>query len=304
MKHNILWIVLLLATSGQLLAQNNIQYTQFFFNKMAYNPAYAGSRETLTFGAQYRSQWAGVEGAPRTGTIYAHLPFLTNRNGAGLSINNDRIGKISTTTTQLSYAYHIEAGTDAKLGIGVSAQFEHRQIDWTRVQVLDVNDEDVPTAPQSYTRPNFGAGLFYSTSRLYLGLSVPQILKNALFFDNNEAFSPLRSYYLMGGTMLSLSDAVVFQPNVMLSYNPNAPFEADLNASFLFVDRLLVGATYRLGDSIDGVVQYRFSPQFKLGIAYDFTTSELNNYTSGSWEVWLEYSLTKQEEGLQHLRFF
>ena len=108
----------------------------------------------------------------------------------------------------------------------------------------------------------------------------------------------------MGGVMLPVSENIWFKPTAMLSYNPNAPFEADLNASFLLMNKLWIGATYRLNDSVDGVVQYIFSPRFKAGVAYDFTTSELNNYTSGSWEILLEYSLITEDEGRQHLRFF
>lgn len=297
-------LVFITLLGGQLFAQNNIQYTQFFFNKMAYNPAYAGSRDALTLGAQYRNQWSGITGAPRTGTVYAHFPFLSNRNGAGIGITNDQIGKVSITKTDLSYAYRIPMGNSGNLGIGISAQFEYGQIDWTKAEVLDVDDEHVPAGAESYMKPNFGAGLFYSDKKFFVGLSVPQLLRNTLFINGEEKVSQLSSYYLMGGVMLPISASVWFKPTAMLSYNPHAPFEADINASFLFMEKLWLGATYRLGDSVDGIIQYIFSPRLKAGIAYDFTTSELNNYTSGSWEILVEYSFILENEGMQHLRFF
>lgn len=302
---NILIFLFIVLFGSSLFAQNDIQYSQFFFNKLAFNPAYAGSREALTLGAIYRHQWSGINGAPRTASVYAHLPFLNNRNGAGLSIMNDQIGRVNVTNTDLSYAYHIPMGKNGKLGLGVNARFEYGQIDWSNTEVIDAGDDIVPSSGESYTKPNFGVGLFYSNKNFFLGLSVPQLLRNSLYFEyNEESYNHLRSYYLMGGVMLKMSDVVWFKPTAMISYSPNAPFELDVNASFLFLEKIWIGASYRKDDALSGVLQYVFSPQFKAGIAYDFTTSELQNYTSGSWEFLMEYTFKYENEGKQHLRFF
>lgn len=298
-------ISVLCATS--IFAQYDVQYTQFFFNKLAFNPAYAGSREALTLGATYRHQWEGIVGAPRTMSAYAHLPFLNKRQGAGLSVTSDKIGIVDILYADVSYAYRIPVGDKGKIGLGLSGRIEYGQIDWTQSELNEAGDTRIPDVAESFTAPNFGAGIYYSNPNFYVGFSAPQLLKNTLFkgdFYKNESSSDVRTYYLMGGLTAKLNNNIIFRPAAMLSLNPNAPFELDVNASFLLMKALWVGASYRWGDSIDGVIQYQFSPQFKAGFALDFTTSELQSYTSGTLELLIEYTFWYDNEQLQHLRFF
>lgn len=298
---------LIIFSVTSIFAQNDVQYTQFFFNKLAFNPAYAGSREALTLGASYRHQWEGIAGAPRTMTAYAHFPFINKRQGAGLSITADKVGKVNTINVDLSYAYRIPVGDKGNIGLGLTGRVEHGRIDWTKAEINDAGDTRIPDAGESFTIPNFGAGIYYSNPNLYVGFSAPQLLKNTLYkndFYQGRNISDLRSYYLMGGVTTKLSSQVIFRPSVMLSYNPNAPFEIDMNASFIFMKALWLGASYRLGDSVDGIVQYQFSPQFKAGVAVDLTLSELQSYTTGTFEFLMEYTFWFNNEQLQHLRFF
>ena len=289
------------------MAQYDVQYSQFFFNKLAFNPAYAGSRDALTLGAVYRHQWSGIDGAPRTASAYVHMPFMKNRQGAGLSLTSDKIGIINLMYADISYAYRIPLGAKSTLGLGLSGRFEYGQINWEEAQINDFGDTSVPAAGENFTTPNFGAGIFYSNPNFYIGFSVPQLLKNGLFnseFYNGRSGSDVRTYYLMSGFTAKLNSNVWFRPNAMLSYNPNAPLELDLNASFLLMQSLWIGASWRLDDSIDGIIQYQFSPQFKAGVAMDFTTSELQKYTNGTLEFLVEYTFWYGNDKLQHLRFF
>lgn len=290
-----------------IFAQYDVQYTQFFFNKLAFNPAYAGSREALTLGATYRHQWEGLTGAPRTMSAYAHMPFLNKRQGVGLSVTSDKIGKVDVMYADLSYAYHIPVGDKGKIGLGLAGRIEYGKIDWTKAEINDVADPTIPLSAESFTSPNFGAGIYYSNPTFYLGFSAPQLMKNTLFqsdFYNGKQVPDVRSYYLMGGVTANLNSNIMFRPSAMISFNPNAPFELDVNASFLFMKALWLGASYRLGDSVDGIVQYQFSPQFKAGVAVDLTMSELKSYTTGTVELLMEYTFWFDNEQLQHLRFF
>jgi len=290
-----------------LFAQQDVQYSQFIFNKMAYNPAYAGSKEAMTLGAIYRHQWQGIEGAPRTLSAFAHAPFLNNRCGAGLAITSDRIGMVDNSYIDLNYAYRIALQKETVLSVGLLTRFEYSRVDWTKAETVDFGDQLIPTETNQ-SGVNFGLGMYLSSKNYYVGLSVPSLLKTTLynsseFFGINE-ISKYRSYYLMGGIIARVADNVMFKPAMMISYSPNAPFELDMNASFLFMQAFWIGATYRLGDSVDAVLQYQLSKQFKLGLATDFTLSELRDYTSGSFEVMIEYLFFYDKEGINNIRFF
>ena len=164
-----------------------------------------------------------------------------------------------------------------------------------------MDDEDISMTDNTRLRPNFGAGLFYSHPQYYIGLSAPNVMRTSVYSDNPSTapnINSMRSYYLMGGFMTRINHAVQFKPAMLLTLNPNAPFEMDLNASFLFMDRIWLGASYRLGDSIDAMFQYQFNSQLRAGVAVDLTTSELSQYSPGSFEVMLEYSLNIESKGL------
>lgn len=300
-------IIINLLFGFSLMAQYDLQYTQFYFNKLAFNPAYAGSREALTFGATYRHQWAKIDGAPRTMSGYIHAPFWQKRSGVGLAVTSDRIGYFNVTNVTLSYAYRVQVGDNGRLGLGLSGRLENGRVDWTKVTTTEIGDNSLPGADEAVTSPNFGAGLFYSNPNFYIGFSVPQLLRNTYLqsdYYNANGYGQFRTYYLMAGVVAKLSNNVYFQPSAMASFNSNAPFDLDLNATFLFNEVLWLGATYRLGDSIDGVVMYQISDMLKAGVAYDFTISELRQHTTGTFEILMEMTLRKDKENYEHIRFF
>lgn len=285
-------------------AQQDVQYSQFFSNKLAYNPAYAGANEHLTVSAIYRNQWQGVEGAPTTMSVFAHTPFMNDRAGMGLSLTSDRIGKVRSTLANISYAYRIPMGENGNLSFGLSTRLENNVIDWTQSIHLDVDDVTIPMGMESSNRINFGTGIYYTNDKFFAGLSAPTLLKSGLYKDETTTdLYDRQSYYVTTGGMLPISDKVTFAPSIMLSINPNAPFEADINASLIFLKSFLVGASYRVGDSVDGIIQYQITNQIKLGIAADYTLTELKDYTTGSWEVLLEYQFKYDNEGVNHIRF-
>lgn len=289
-----------------LFAQQEVQYSQFIFNKLAFNPGYAGSKEALTMGAIYRHQWQGVAGAPRTFSAYTHAPFADGRSGAALSVTSDRIGIVNNSYIDLAYSYRIPVGERSKLSIGVQPRFEYSQVEWEKTVLVTTDDDRIDNAQDARTGINFGTGIYFSNPDFYVGLSAPQLLRNNLYLDDSNMMSAsvLQAYYLMAGVITDVSENVKFKPAVMFSYSPNAPFEMDLNASFLFMDAFWLGATYRLGDSMDAVMQFYLSPQVKLGIATDFTLSELKDYTDGSFEVSLEYVFVKEVDGVKNIRWF
>ncbi len=285
------------------IAQHAPQFSTFMFNKLAYNPAYAGSREVLTIGADYRNQWTGIEGAPKTVSIYAHTPFFKQRAGAGLSIVSDKIGMMNFNYINLSYNYKIPLSNGSSLAIGLMGRLEHGAIDWSKTDAVDGNDRLVQSTKTSKVQPNFGLGMYYSHENYYVGLSVPQVMKNTLY-SNLETVVNNRNFYLMGGAVFKVTDNVKFKPSALVTYNFHAPFEMEVNANFIFMDTFWVGASYRLEDSFDAVVAYQINKQIKAALVADFTLSELRDYTSGSFEFLVEYSFDYDNIRVKNLRYF
>ena len=294
--------------SFHLMAQQDAQYTQFMFNKLYFNPAYAGSKRTFCMSAVYRQQWLGIDGAPRTQTFNIHAPILKQRVGLGLSVTNDNIGFTNMWNVETSYAYRIPVAEDSYFSIGMRGSVNFVQVRWDQADPTQLLDGSIPGANASKVLPNFGFGLYYDNPRYYVGFSIPHLFNSKMDFteDNVTGIEPKleRHYFLMGGLIIDLSKAVKFKPAVMFKYVPRSPFDMDLNVSFLFLDKLWAGVTYRLGDSVDGVLQYAFTPNFKLGLGYDYTLTKLQRYNSGSIEVMLEYCFMSKNVMVHNPRYF
>lgn len=286
-----------------LIGQHNPQFTHFMFNKLAYNPAYAGNREAMSISTIYRNQWSGIDGAPRTLNFNIHTPFSRKRTGIGLSVVADQIGMLQTTYANLAYNYKLKINEKTQLGIGVMGRMEHGRIDWAESDPADMDDQLLFSEVSTNWQPNFGFGLYLSGKNYYLGISAPTLLQNSLYSDLGYE-GEYKTYYGMAAIMIDLNDKLKFKPSVLVSYNQNVPIDVDFNASFLLMDALWLGASYRAGDSFDAIVQYQFTSELRAGMAFDFTTSKLKDFTTGSYEMMIEYTFVKGDEKLQNIRYF
>jgi len=310
MKHLITTLFIALVAL-QLSAQNDVQYTHFLFNKLAFNSAYAGSAGTPTATALYRNQWISLDGAPTTATLNFHTPFFKGRSGFGLNVTADKVGFLRSNSVEASYAYRFNiAKGKGKLSLGINGRIESGKMDWNEANPLNIGDGTIPASEGARVNPNFGFGIYYEQSNFYLGVSLPQLMNTSIYrdFDVVSANSDFRTYYIMSGYLAQLTDNIKLQPGAMVSFNAETPFELDLNANLIFMDAFWVGANYRLGDSFSALVQYQFTPEFRVGTAFDFTMTELNSYSNGSIEVMLSYVFNKKTdeaaEQINHLRFF
>ncbi len=286
-------------------AQHESQYTHFAFNRLAYNPGYAGSKDDLTVGGLYRHQWAGIDGAPRTMNAFVHTPFFNGKCGAGLSLYADKIGVTQTYSGALDYSYKIKMA-GGTLSLGLRGEMEYGNFDLSNANPSDAIDNVISTTASSATRlaPNFGAGAYFATKRYYVGFSVPRLLKSHLYQLNPKGKS-VRNMFLTGGAVLPVGTNVKLVPSAMLTFNPSAPLVVDLNANLVFMNTLWVGASLRPGDSIDGMIQYQLSGQTRLGMSYDFTTSALRKSSKGSFEIMLEHTFCNcAKDNITNLRFF
>ena len=298
--------------------QQEQQYTQFMHNKMAINPGFAGSRGVANLTGIVRDQWIGLKGAPSTQVLNFNMPLLNQRVGIGANITRNTIGISERVTVDGVYAYRLRLA-QGMLGLGVQASvrlFGMNYLDEDLVSTVPVTeDEAIPVGNRSKYVPNFGMGAYYNNDQLYVGFSIPRLLKNNLDFNETGTILSREAVhmYLMAGYLFELSEHVGFQPQILMKYVNHAPFDADVNASFIFNKKYMAGLTYRLGgstengigESIDILVAAQINKHMLLGFSYDVTLSGIRDYSKGSMEGVIRYSIGSPEgEIFVNPRFF
>ena len=306
---------LVLVLFGMLLsgvhAQQDAQYTQYMYNTMSVNPAYAGSRDVLSGILLHRSQWVGLEGAPRTQTISLHSPLgASNKVGLGVSIINDHIGPTQETYFDIDFSYNINTSDVGQLFFGLKAGGHLLDVDYTKLNNYNPSDPLLQSNIENKFSPNVGLGLYYRhDDRWYLGLSAPNLLETEHFGNNdNQQASVAReriNLYFIGGYVFDLTSTVKFKPAFLLKAVSGAPLAADVTANFLFNEKFTLGAAYRWDAAFSGLLGYQLSDQIMLGFAYDRETTELGKtqFNNGSFEVFLRFELSQLEKILSP-RFF
>lgn len=292
-------------------AQQDPHYTQYMYNMNVLNPAYAGSKENLSVGLLYRSQWVGISDAPKTATLSVHSP-VGEKVGLGLSVISDKIGPVEENNVYADFSYTLNLGGQHRLALGLKAGATFQNIglfsDVGNGFVPDSDDEAFSENTNN-TYLNFGAGFFYYTDNYYVAFSVPNMLKSTHLdvTNNGQEFkygTEDLHYFLTAGYVFNLSANTKFKPSFLMKSAFNAPTSVDVSANMLFYERFEVGATYRLDDSFGGLVNFAVTPEIRVGYAYDYVVSELNNDTSGSHEVMLLFDLNFAKKVSVSPRFF
>jgi len=299
-------------------AQQDAQYTQYMFNTMSVNPAYAGSRGQLSIAALHRSQWVGSEGGPVTQTLNLHSPIRNSKLGYGLSVVNDKIGNgvVQETYFDAVISYTVDVSLEGKLSFGLKAGGNLLNLDFDGLRQREdpafqeaVNTDDI----QNKFSPNIGLGVYYHTNKFYAGLSAPNLLEtehfdrsgndaNAVDFLAKERIN----FYLITGYVFDLNDRFKFKPALLTKVVGGAPLQVDFSANFLFNDRFHLGAAYRWDAALSALAGFQISDQFMIGLAYDRETSDLGGtqFNDGSFEVFLRFELVKSFQKLVSPRFF
>ncbi len=273
------------------LSQQQPMYSQYMFNGMALNPAYAGSHESLSLTAVSHHQWVGIEGAPSTQTFTAHSPIKNERVGLGLILMRDKIGVTNHLSGTFAYSYKIPL-SKGTLAAGLQASFSQYAIKYGDVHI----DNDIAFGRDDVSKVllNFGTGLYYSTSRFYAGFSVPQLMTNKIEDgETGSAVNLVRHYFFTSGYVFTLNRDLKLKPNVLLKANEGSPFSLDINTNLLIRDVLWVGASYRSFNSCAFLLELQATDQFRFGYAYDFPfASKITGWNSGSHEFMLSYNFT------------
>ncbi len=289
-------------------AQQDPQYTQYMYNMNVVNPAYAGSRGTLSLGLLGRTQWTSVDGAPKTFTFDAHAP-LGKKVGVGLSVIADEIGPAKEQNIYADVSYTLTTSDEGRLAFGLKGGVTLLSVNLLDVVLPQTGSLGDPVFDENINEafPNFGAGVYYYTSKWYAGFSVPNILTSEhLDKDNiNTKAAEEVHYFLTGGYVFDLSSTLKFKPSLMFKGVTGAPVSIDINANFLLYDRFEVGASYRVEDAVSLLFNFGVTPDFRIGYAYDYTISEYSNSnTGGSHEIILLYDIDFSKKNLKSPRFF
>ena len=300
-------VVILMLYSLVSMAQLDPLYTQYMENLMILNPAYAGSKGLPSMMLVSRKQWVNISGAPETRTFAIHSPVNNSNTGLGLSFLSDCVGPIKQTGVYVDYSYTLNLGSRRTLALGLKGGVNFYEAGLSSLEIIDPDD---PTFAKDINRsflPNVGVGAFYYTNKFYFGLSVPKLLENTI---NKESVAVQNlskeqiHIFLMSGYVFDASRIVKFKPSFMTQYVKNAPISLTLNGTFVFYDKLWLGAMYRLGDSFGGLFQYQITDQLKIGYSYDLNTSNLGAFNNGTHEIMVSYDFSIRRKKVRTPRYF
>ncbi|WP_275315165.1 type IX secretion system membrane protein PorP/SprF [Tenacibaculum bernardetii] len=305
MKFRISIILFLALGTLSSLAQQDPQYTNYMFNTMTVNSAYAGSRGHLSVTALHRTQWVGIDGAPQTQSLSIESPVGKNV-GIGLSFVNDKLGPAKETYIDANVSYTIRLNDESQLSFGMKGGGRLLNVD-----LFDgfQNQSDVASIDNKFL-PTVGAGVYWRNEKTYIGLSVPNFLtdkhfnRNDFSTNNYNVSAERLHYFLIAGKVFDLSSSVKFKPAFLGKFVSGAPAIVDLSANFMIEETVRLGVAYRWDDSVSGLLGLQISPRLLLGYAYDLTTTRLGDFNSGTHEIMLRYELITREKQLKSPRFF
>jgi type IX secretion system PorP/SprF family membrane protein len=280
-----------------------------------FNPAYAGSRESLSMVALYRWQWVNVPGAPQTASFAIHSPLKNDHVALGFSFVSDHYTVVHSDKLEADFAYRIPVGKQKKIKIslGLGASVTNLREDLTAVGLSQQADQSFQNNVNLWL-PNITAGIHVYSEKFFIGVSVPEILSNSLSTKNEvwqrsiDSAHQYTSIYATAGYEFDLGKKVKFAPSILIKYVPKyAPISMDFNANFIFIDRLWLGVSYRLSDSYGFMVAVNITRQLRVGYAYDLTVSPISHFTMGSHEVMAGYDFDYHKKKIvnpRYMRYF
>jgi type IX secretion system PorP/SprF family membrane protein len=305
----LLQLSLILFVTTHVSAQQDVLLSQYMFNHVVINPGYAGSKNYMMATALHRDQWVGWKGAPESNSFTIHGPLKDKNLGLGFNLMNDRIGVTNRTDAYGVFSYQLRVSNQFKLGLGLQGGVGYFSYKNSDLVYWESNDKVFEENSQTNLLPNFGTGAFLYSRKYYFGISVPHLLD----YNTTKKFSvqsaanvprQTRHYFAEAGMAITSNPDVVIKPSVLLKYVYNAPLQADFNINVLFAKTFWVGASYRTNDAIVGILELQLSPKFRIGYSYDFTLTDIQNYSSGSHEIMLGYDFGYDLLKIKSPRYF
>ncbi|MBS1652916.1 MAG: type IX secretion system membrane protein PorP/SprF [Bacteroidetes bacterium] len=311
-KKKILSLCVLMFLLQNTKAQYDAMFTQYMYNEMFINPAYAGSKEAMSVTALHRQQWLNFPGRPITTTFSLHGPLMQNKMGLGLSVLNERIGVLNRNLIYASYAYRLKLNSTSNLAFGLMAGVHNQVYKFSDLKTNNDGSVD-PILGQnspSILSPNFGFGIYYTTKTFYAGLSIPRMIDDQLRFMNGDPkaslnFSPTGyHYYFTLGNVFTINNDLKLKAQTMVKAVQNSPLQVDANVNLLIKDLLWVGAGYRYNAAAVALIGINITPQFLVSYSYDYALNSIQNYSYGSHEIVLNYLFSYKSKKIVTPRYF
>jgi type IX secretion system PorP/SprF family membrane protein len=308
MKTKIIGLITLLLSIASY-GQQDAQYTQYMYNTTVVNPAYAGSRQAMSLFALHRTQWVGIEGAPVTNSFSINTPISESKVGLGLSFVNDQIGPSDENNIAIDFSYTIPASEKYKMSFGIKASANLLNVDFTKLDQYPGDPIFEENIDNKFS-PNIGVGFYLHSDKGYLGLSAPNLIETEHFDGSATSSSTSHiatekiNYYLIAGYVFDMSPSLKFKPSLQTKYVQGAPLQVDLSANFMIEEKFVAGLAYRWSAAMSAMVGFQVSDSFFVGYAYDFDTTDLADYNSGSHEIFLRYELFNKFDKIISPRFF
>ena len=307
-KRLLIFIVTLVASSSY--AQQDSQFTNYMYNTININPAYAGSRGVLSIFGLHRNQWVGLDGAPVTNTFSLNAPINNSNIGIGFSIVNDRIGPSDENNISVDVSYSIKTSEKYKLSFGIKGTANLLNVDLTKLNIYNPGDNLAQYNVDNKFSPNVGAGVYFHSDKTYFGFSVPNMLETKHFDKDQTSFSAesvaseRMHYYFIAGHVIDLNTSIKFKPALLTKIVNGAPLQLDMSANFLINNKFTAGLAYRWDAAFSALAGFQISDSWFIGYGYDMEVTKLANYNSGSHEIFLRYELFKNYDKVVSPRFF
>ncbi len=311
MKNKFIRVLIILGIMNAAFAQQDMMISQYMFNGLFVNPAYAGSHDWTEVSALYRQQWVRFEGAPVSQVLAADGKIANQNSGWGAIMTNDKIGVTFKTDLYGNYAYHLRVSKDAKLSLGIRAGLSYYNANLTSLTVWDQDDQVFASNIRNKVMPNAGMGVYYYSKKMFAGISVPNLISYdpRSFLTLGNVLSGQEKYrrhiYAHGGYVFELNENLHLKPSVLVKYVEGAPVQADLNLNVLFCKSFWVGGSYRSNDGIVTLIEYQHNNMWRLGYAFDYPLTAMRKYSFGSHEIMFAYMFRKKEGlNIKSPRFF
>lgn len=309
MKKVLTSIVFSFFALGTLHAQQEAQFTNYMYNTININPAYAGSRGTTSIFGLHRTQWVGLEGAPTTNTFAIHAPFKDTNIGLGLNVINDAIGPSEENTISADFSYTINVSDTYKLAFGLRGTAHLLNVDFSKLNIYNQGDVLAQYNIDNQFSPNFGVGAYWYSEDTYFGFSIPNMLETK-HFDKGQAQYNASSvpyermhYHFIAGKVFDIHPSIQFKPAFLAKMVEGAPLQLDLSANFLINEKFTVGAAYRWSAAMSVLAGFQVSNNWFIGYGYDSDVTKIANYNSGSHELFLRYEFARKKQVMSP-RFF
>lgn len=301
---NVFFLLLFLVSIDfSMWAQMDPQYSHYMYTTTYINPAYAGSENFTNITGAYRSQWIGLDGAPKTASLSVNAPY-NEKIGIGASLINDNIGAMKENNLAIDLSYGVKFD-DFKLAFGIKTSLNLLSVDFSRLRIFNEGDPIFANNINNQVKPNIGTGVYAYSDKFYIGVSVPQLLMTKRYnAENYSVINKKLHTYFIGGYVFDLDYNLKLKPAFMVKAIDGAPLQADLSVNFLYAEKFNVGISYRIASTFSTLCGFQVTDNLFLGYSYDTEVTKLSNYNSGSHELFIGFKIFKRGTKPYTSRFF